>query len=113
MKEKSGKGYRFDENGWIYLHIEGDAFERGFQHGYLAASEIKRAQHSLKYLIYINTGKTWEFFVDAACSLFLKVLESDENEEFLDKYPQWGYLKGYLSDRPHQEWTHFSAGQKK
>ena len=27
------KGYRYDKNGWIYLHIEGGPFERGFQRG--------------------------------------------------------------------------------
>lgn len=34
-------------------------------------------------------------------------------QEFLDSHPQWGYLKGYLIDRPHQEWAPFSAGQTK
>ena len=83
--KKSGNGYRFDENGWIYLHIEGDAFERGFQHGVLVAPELKQIQKSLKYLTYSNTGKPWEFFVDAAVSLFLKFLNNDENEEFLNE----------------------------
>lgn len=30
-------GYRFDQYGWIYLHIEGEPYERGYQHGYLPA----------------------------------------------------------------------------
>jgi hypothetical protein len=30
---REGNGYRYDSNGWIYLHIEGEPFERGFQHG--------------------------------------------------------------------------------
>ena len=87
MEERtSGRGYRFDENGWIYLHLEGDAFERGFQHGYLVAPELQQIKTNFRYLTYTNTGKTWEFFVDAACSLFLKFLEDDdENEEFLDE----------------------------
>ena len=34
------KAHRYDENGWIYLHIEGTPFERGFQRGYLTANEI-------------------------------------------------------------------------
>jgi len=86
MKEKSGNGYRFDENGWIYLHIEGDAFERGFQHGILVAPELNQLLKSLKYLTYYNTGKTWEFFVDAAVVLFSKFLEgSDDYQEFLDE----------------------------
>ena len=35
-----GPAYRYPRGGWIYLHTEGQPFERGFQHGYLMASEI-------------------------------------------------------------------------
>jgi outer membrane protein assembly factor BamB len=38
--ERYEKGYRYNTNGWIYLHIEGDPYERGYQHGYLLADEI-------------------------------------------------------------------------
>jgi len=33
-------GYRYNINGWIYLYIKGEPYERGYQHGYLLASEI-------------------------------------------------------------------------
>jgi len=36
-----GPAYRYPKGGWIYLHIEGKPFERGFQHGYLLAREIE------------------------------------------------------------------------
>lgn len=35
-----GEGYRFDHRGWIFVHIEGDPYPRGFQHGALLADEI-------------------------------------------------------------------------
>ena len=38
--ESCNNGYRFNTHGWIYVHIEGDPYERGFQHGYLLADEI-------------------------------------------------------------------------
>lgn len=38
--ERCEKGYRYNTHGWIYVHIEGGAYERGFQHGYLLADEI-------------------------------------------------------------------------
>ncbi|NOZ23240.1 MAG: hypothetical protein GXP25_19370 [Planctomycetes bacterium] len=63
---RQGKGYRFERDGWVYIHIEGKAQERGYQHGYLAAPELKDVLRSLKYLTYWNTGKKWEFFVEAA-----------------------------------------------
>src|SRR5262252_5044301 len=34
------KGKRFERAGWVYLHVEGEPRERGFQHGYLLAKEI-------------------------------------------------------------------------
>lgn len=47
------KANRHEKNGWIYLHIEGAAKERGFQHGYLLAKEIKE---SLRVL-----GEVWHY----------------------------------------------------
>ncbi len=35
-----GKGYRFAQEGWISVHIEGAPLERGLQHGHLLAPEI-------------------------------------------------------------------------
>jgi len=35
-----GDGYRYNIKGWVYAHIEGDAYERGYQHGYLLSDEI-------------------------------------------------------------------------
>jgi len=34
------QGYRYNVQGWIYLHIQGDPYERGYQHGYLLSAEI-------------------------------------------------------------------------
>ena len=36
-----GPAYRYPQAGWIYLHIEGKPYERGYQHGYLMAHEIE------------------------------------------------------------------------
>ena len=35
---------RPDQNGWIFVHLEGTPQEIGFQHGYLLAREIEDAQ---------------------------------------------------------------------
>lgn len=37
-----GPAYRYPTGGWIYLHIEGEPYERGYQHGYLMAHEISQ-----------------------------------------------------------------------
>jgi len=38
----AGKGFRYDEAGWIYVHIEGEPYERGRQFGELVSQEIVR-----------------------------------------------------------------------
>lgn len=35
-----GKGYRYNIQGWVYLHLEGEPYQRGYQYGYLASAEI-------------------------------------------------------------------------
>jgi len=35
-----GSAYRYDDKGWIFVHIEGKPYERGYQYGYLVADEI-------------------------------------------------------------------------
>ena len=34
------KGFRYNIQGWVYIHIEGEPYERGYQYGYLASAEI-------------------------------------------------------------------------
>ncbi len=31
--ERFGAGYRYPQAGWVVLHIEGEPYERGVQHG--------------------------------------------------------------------------------
>jgi hypothetical protein len=38
--ERFGPAYRYPQAGWIVLHVEGDPYERGYQHGRLLAPEI-------------------------------------------------------------------------
>ena len=76
-----GKGYRFERNGWIFLHIEGEPGERGFQHGYLVAPELAEILRTVKYLTYWETGEDWDFFVKAAVDQF----EVRIDQEYLDE----------------------------
>jgi hypothetical protein len=69
-KEKLEKATRTEQDGWIYLHLEGSALDRGYQHGVLAASEIADVLKSLKFLTYWNTGMTWDYFVEKSVDLY-------------------------------------------
>jgi hypothetical protein len=37
---REAEGYRYGQSGWIVLHIEGEPYDRGYQHGKLLAAEI-------------------------------------------------------------------------
>ncbi len=60
------KGYRGEKNGWIYLHIEGSPEERGFQHGYLLAKEIKEGIFAMKKTWEFNSAMKWSWIVAQA-----------------------------------------------
>jgi hypothetical protein len=76
-----GKGYRFDENGWIYVHIEGEPRERGIQYGHLVAPELEEILKNMKYLTYWNTGMEWDFFVKSGEEMFVKFVDEEYLEE--------------------------------
>lgn len=44
---RAGKGYKYPQHGWLVVHIEGEPYERGVQHGKLLAEEIIDYQKSL------------------------------------------------------------------
>jgi len=75
------KGYRYDKNGWTYIHVEGEPYGRGLQHGYLLAQEIEEIMRVLKHITYWNTGKTWDFFVKEGEKQFACKIDG----EFLDE----------------------------
>src|SRR5437660_10333440 len=38
--QRYGPAYRYPQAGWIVLHVEGEPYDRGYQHGRLMAPEI-------------------------------------------------------------------------
>lgn len=43
------KGFRYDDKGWIFVHIEGKPYQRGYQYGYLLNGEIVEYMKKLGY----------------------------------------------------------------
>jgi len=78
---RSGQGYRFDQDGWIYLHLEGDARERGIQHGTLAAHELEEALRVVKFRLFWDTGHEWSEFVQVAEDLFVPRADAEWLDE--------------------------------
>ena len=76
-----GIGYRLDRDGWIYVHIEGEPYERGYQYGYLVAPELAEILANMKDLTFMGTGMEWEFFVEQAQEQFVKHLDEELEQE--------------------------------
>jgi len=58
--------YRFERNGWIFVHLEGMPAQVGFQHGYQLASEIADLLRVAKPYLEKGSKKDWAFYRDAA-----------------------------------------------
>lgn len=70
--EMNPKNYRRDENGWIFVHVEGAPLVRGFAYGSLMANEIVKAVNDAKSLVEVQTGVPWDFFLHDEMSIFHK-----------------------------------------
>ena len=71
------KGKRFERAGWIYLHVEGEARERGFQHGYLLAKEIAEGLRMTRVSWEHETGMEWEWLLKRAAAMFVPKIDAE------------------------------------
>lgn len=69
-----------DQNGWIYVHLEGSPAEIGYQHGYLLAHEIADTEKAVA-LHLTHDSKPWSFFRDAAQNVFWPHIEAEYRAE--------------------------------
>jgi hypothetical protein len=73
---RQGAGYRYPQNGWAVLHIEGEPYGRGYQHGWLMAKEIET------YIAALSEQRTskapteyWDLYRDLVGGLYLQRFE--------------------------------------
>jgi len=76
-----GKGKRFERAGWIYLHVEGQPRERGFQHGYLLAKEIAEGLRVTRAGWEHDTAMEWEWLVTRAAAMFVPKIDPENLAE--------------------------------
>jgi hypothetical protein len=75
------KSFRTEKAGWIYLHLEGTARERGFQHGYLLAKEINEAIRTRAEIWKYQTAMDWLWLVRKAGEMFTPKVDSELVDE--------------------------------
>ena len=77
-----GPAYRYPIGGWIYLHIEGAPYERGYQHGHLMSREIvEYIDRSAALLDSNSKDRAWETARTMAKALFLRGFDIEILEE--------------------------------
>jgi hypothetical protein len=77
-----GPAYRYPAAGWIYLHIEGQPYERGYQHGFLMAREIPEYfERSASDLGSKPDASGWGQLRTVANALFLRGFDREILEE--------------------------------
>jgi hypothetical protein len=77
-----GPAYRYPSAGWIYLHIEGQPYERGYQHGHLMAREIPEyLERCAAELGAKADAQTWDPLRTTVNALFLRGFDREILEE--------------------------------
>jgi len=74
-----GPAYRYPAAGWIYLHIEGQPYERGYQHGHLMAREIP--EYLGRCAANLGGKEHWGNYRTSANALFLRGFDHEILEE--------------------------------
>jgi hypothetical protein len=67
--------------GWIYLHIEGQPRERGFQYGYLMAKEIVESLRVRRVLWEYKTATEWTWLVAKSKSMITPKVDKENLAE--------------------------------
>lgn len=73
-----GPAYRYPRGGWLYVHIEGAPYERGYQHGYLLAREIEQYIDRCASQLDSKSKRTaWDNGRTVANALFLRGFDKE------------------------------------
>ncbi len=76
-----GPAYRYPSGGWIYLHIEGKPYDRGYQHGFLMADEITSYMARCAASFQGDPKHAWAEGRTMASALFLRGYDQELLEE--------------------------------
>jgi hypothetical protein len=98
QKEWLSKVSHYEKNGWIYLHIEGKPFERGFQHGYTLAKEIYDGIRATETTWHYKTALGWDWLVETTGKIYTPKTDKEILEE-IDGIAEGVNAAGYSTSR--------------
>jgi hypothetical protein len=73
--------HRFEDGGWIYVHLEGDPATIGFQHGYLLGPDIEDGFPAVSAGMMHESQRDWAFFRKAAHEMLWPKIDLEYQEE--------------------------------
>lgn len=80
--QRFGPAYRYPQAGWIVLHIEGEPYERGVQHGRLLSIEIAKQVECLAALASSKTpGDGWRLMRTTVNAVFVRKFDPEYLQE--------------------------------
>jgi hypothetical protein len=75
------KSYRFERDGWIYVHLEGSPHDIDYQHGYLLAPEIADAFSAVSLEMTHSSNRDWDFFRRASRQMLWPKIDAEYQAE--------------------------------
>jgi len=81
--DRMNGSYRFERNGWVFVHLEGAPEQIGYQHGKLLAKEIEDLLRVLKPFLQHESKKDWNFYRKASQEILWPKID-DEYQRELD-----------------------------
>jgi hypothetical protein len=72
---------RSEQNGWIFVHLEGQPGQIGYQHGYQLAGEIADLLRVCKPFLEKTTKRDWSFYRDASEKMLWPKIELEFQAE--------------------------------
>ena len=72
---------RMEQNGWIFVHLEGTPEQIGYQHGYRLAAEIADLLRVCKPYLEKTTRRDWNFYRQAAEHMLWPKIEPEYQRE--------------------------------
>jgi hypothetical protein len=70
-----------EKAGWTYLHVEGGARERGFQHGYLLARQIAESERVTGAVWRHESGMEWPWLTEQTKKFINPAIDAEDMEE--------------------------------
>jgi len=73
--------YRFERNGWIFVHLEGTPTQVGFQHGYQLAPEIRDLLRVVGPMLEKESKRDWAFYRETAKNVLWPGIDEEYRAE--------------------------------